>query len=403
MSAPTTTSPFPWTGLVTLSGAIFVAVTSEFLPTGLLPEMAEGLGVSQSAIGLLVTVFAATVVVSVAPLANLTRRVPRKMLLVIVLLVFAASNFLSALAPNYEVVLISRVLGGLAHGLFWAVAGAYPGHLVPPRQLARAVAVTSGGVSVAFVLGVPTGTALGHALGWRPAFTLIGLVILVLVVFVLKFLPKVDHIEPLKTGEIALPMRKDPTVIGIVLICTITMILMAGHNIFYTYIVPYFTEINGFAPESVSLLLLTYGVAGVIGLFLVGVFGSRFPRAGLLGGVALAVLAVLAIGLLPTVWGVVIVALVIWGAALGGTPALLQTRMLHTASRRLRDVSIAYMTTSFNVGIGGGALLGSLLLDSKGLQPLPFAGAAVILCAVLLIVVSERVIRRRAAARAANP
>ena len=143
MGVPKTDTTFPWLGLLTLGGAIFVSVTSEFLPTGLLPEMAEGLGVSQSRIGLLVTVFAGTVVLSAAPLTSLTRHLRRKPLIVIVLVAFAASNFMGALAPNYEVVVASRVLGGLAHGLFWAVVGAYPGHLVQKAQLARAVAITS--------------------------------------------------------------------------------------------------------------------------------------------------------------------------------------------------------------------------------------------------------------------
>lgn len=397
MGVPRNETAFPWIGLFTLAGAIFVSVTSEFLPTGLLPEMAEGLGVAQSRIGLLVAIFAATVVLSAAPLASLTRRFRRKPLIVIVLVAFAAANFLAAVAPNYEIVVVSRVLAGLAHGLFWAVVGAYPGHLVQKGQLTRAVAITAAGGSIAFVLGVPTGTALGHALGWRPAFTVVGGAILVLAVLVVKFLPAVDHLEHPKTGEIPLPMRKDPSVLGVVLLCVITAVLMVGHNLYYTYIVPYFTQVNGFPPDSVSLLLLVYGVAGAVGLLLVGVFGGRYPRAGLIGGFVLVALSVLTIGFFPTSPWMVIAALVVWGAAFGGIPALLQTRMLHTASKRLRDVSAAFFTTSFNVGIGGGALIGSLLLDGYGLQSLPFVDAVVIGCGILLIIVSDRVIRRRAA------
>ncbi|HNP16027.1 MAG TPA: MFS transporter, partial [Terrimesophilobacter sp.] len=133
MPVPKTDAAFPWIGLVTLAGAIFVTVTSEFLPTGLLPEMAEGLDVTQSQVGLLITVFAATVVVSAAALTNFTRRFPRKPLVLIVLVAFALTNFLGAIAPTYEFMVATRVLGGLAHGLFWAVVGPYPGHLVPQR------------------------------------------------------------------------------------------------------------------------------------------------------------------------------------------------------------------------------------------------------------------------------
>ncbi|MET1051210.1 MAG: MFS transporter, partial [Mycetocola sp.] len=159
MSSPTTRTtenrPFPWIGLLTLAGAIFVSVTSEFLPTGLLPDMAKDLDVSLSTAGLLVTVFAGTVVIATTPLAALTRKYSRKGLVVVVLLVIALANVLAAIAPSYEILVGARVLGGLAHGLFWAVVAAYSAHLVPKHQLGKAVAITAGGGSAAFVLGVP--------------------------------------------------------------------------------------------------------------------------------------------------------------------------------------------------------------------------------------------------------
>ena len=396
MGAPKTDTAFPWIGLLTLAGAIFVSVTSEFLPTGLLPEMAEDLGVAQSRIGLLVTVFAATVVLTAAVLTNLTRRFRRKPLVIIVLVVFALSNFLGAIAPTYEVVVASRVLGGLAHGLFWAVVGAYPGHLVGKRQLARAVAITSAGGSAAFVLGVPAGTALGHILGWRLAFTIVGVVILLLTLLVMRFLPRVDHRQVTKTGEIPIPLRRDPTLLGVVLVCAITLVMMVGHNIFYTYIVPFFTTVNGFHESAVSILLLVYGLAGAVGLLLVGLVGGLFPRLGLVASAAFVTLAVLVMGLLPQQQVIVVIVLVVWGTAFGGAPALLQTRALQTASPQLRDLSSALVTTSFNIGIGGGALIGSLLLDGVGLPVLPFADVAVTVGALALIIVSDQVIRRRA-------
>ena len=395
MTASKTGTEFPWVGLVTLAGAIFIAVTSEFLPTGLLPEMAEGLNVPQSSIGLLISVFAAAAVATAAPLAGITRRFPRKTLVIIVLVTFAISNFMSASALTYEFMVVSRILGGVSHGLFWAVVGAYPGHLVKAAHLARAVAITSAGGSAAFVLGVPAGTALGHALGWRAAFTVVGVVVLALAAFVLVFLPAVNHHQPLATGEIRLPLRKDRTWGGVLLVCVMTTLLMIGHNIYYTYIVPFFTEVNGFPIQSVSVLLLVYGGAGAVGLLLVGIFGGRFPRAGLLLSVVFVALSVATMALVPNVSIVVIIALVVWGAAFGGAPALLQTRVLQVASPQLRDVSAALVTTSFNIGIGGGALIGSLMLDGWGLGVLPFADLAVVLVMLVLILVSDVYLRGR--------
>ncbi|MBT2551441.1 MFS transporter [Arthrobacter sp. ISL-65] len=171
---------FPWIGLLSLASAIFVSVTSEFLPTGLLPAMAHDMGVGLSTAGSLVTIFAGTVVIATTPLAVLTKRYPRKALIVVVLIVIALANVLAAFAPSYGILVCARVLGGLAHGPFWAVVAAYSAHLVPNHQLGRAVAITAGGGSAAFVLGVPAGTTLGHALGWRAAFAVLGGIVLIM-------------------------------------------------------------------------------------------------------------------------------------------------------------------------------------------------------------------------------
>lgn len=389
------TQEFPWLALVILSAASFVSITSEFLPTGLLPQMAIGLSVSQSQIGLLVSVFAGTVVLTAAPLAAFTGRFGRKNLVIIVLVVYSLTNVLCAIAPNYEVMLFARVLGGAANGLFWAVVGAYAGHLVAKPQIARAVAVTSTGGALAFILGVPVGTALGHFLGWRMAFAIIAGAVLVLIALIAKFLPRVNHRPVLSTGEIALPARRDPSIPGVIMICVITTVFIAGHNVFYTFIVPYFTGPAAFGQNTVASLLLGYGLAGAAGLFLVGVFGGRFPRAALIAGFVAVLVAVLLMGSFPHASWVVILGLLLWGAAFGGVPPLMQTWLLRIVSVRLRDVSSAYLATSFNIGIGGGALIGSLLHDSYGVDVLPFVDAAITAMAVLILIVTHRVMRER--------
>lgn len=390
--------PFPWTGLLILAGAIFVCVTSEFLPTGLMPELVAGLGVRASEVGFLVTVYAGTVVLSAPILTSLTRRVPRKTLVIIVLCVFAFTNVVVALAPSYEVVVAARVLGGLAHGLFWAVVGAYSAHLVPKAQLGRAVAVTSAGATTAFVLGLPLGAALGHALGWQLSFVVMAVAIVVLTVLVVFLLPPVNHIHELRTGEISLPGRRDPSVFGVVVLCLIVAIIMTGQNLFYTYIVQFYTDVAGFAGESVSVMLFVYGGAGAVGLVLVGLVAARFPSASLVIAFTIVAAAVLVIGLFPSATVLVIVAVAVWGIAFGAGPALLQTRMLHTASARIRDQASAWFTVSFNVGIGGGAFIGGLVYDGYGLGVLPFVETGVVVFGVLFVLATDRVLSRRRSA-----
>jgi predicted MFS family arabinose efflux permease len=395
---PAKTSPqaFPWVGLLVLAGAIFVSVTSEFLPTGLLPEMAGELGVSQSRIGLLVTIFAGTVVLTTTPLAALTRNYSRKYLVVGVLVVVACGNIMSAIAPTYEILVGARIVGGLAHGLFWAVVGAYAAHLVPRHQIGKAVAITSGGGTAAFVLGVPLSTALGHALGWRLAFTVLGVVVVVLMLLVLKYLPSVNHHVTLSTGEIPLPAHKDRSMPAVLALCSIIIVIMSGHYIFYTYIAPWLIMVGGFEADAVPVMLFVFGGAGALGLVLAGLVSDRFPRGGILGATAVTAAGVLLVGVFSGSQMVIVSALVLWGIAFGGLPAMMQASMLHTASVRVRDLASALYTTSFNFAIGLGALIGALLLDTAGLEVLPFVDVAVLALGVLMIVAMNLWLARRA-------
>ena len=397
MSTSETPPPFPWVGLLTLAGAIFVSVTSEFLPTGLLPEMAAELDVSLSTVGYLVTIFAATVVVATTPLAALTRKYSRKSLVVVVLLVIALANTLAAAAPTYEILVGARILGGLAHGLFWAVVAAYSAHLVPKHQLGRAVAITAGGGSAAFVLGVPVGTALGHALTWRAAFLIIAAIVVILAVVVIKFLPAVDHHVPLKTGEIPLPLYKDKSLGAVIVLCVVILLMLTGQNLYSTYIAPWLIQVGGFDPDVVPFMLFLFGGAGAIGLVLAGLVTDRYPRRGLIGATVLVMISVFILAVVSGNTVAVVVAFIVWGVSFGGLPAMLQTRMLHTASFRMRDLAAALQTTAFNIGIGAGALIGGLLLEGVGIGSLPLVEIAFLFAGVVVFLVFDalRVARAR--------
>jgi DHA1 family inner membrane transport protein len=386
---------FPLFRLLVLAGAIFVSVSSEFLPTGLLPDIAADLDVSESRVGLLITVFAFTVVVSAAPLTVLTRRFSRKRLLVVLLGVFAISNVFAAIAPNYETLAAARVLGGLAHGLFWAVAGPYVSLLVRPSQLARAVSVTTGGGALAFILGVPFTAAIGHAVGWRWAFVAMALLVVIFAVLTVASLPAPDHRVPKRkvmttdTGSI-IAVRPDRSIIAVGIVAVTVLLVVTGHNLFSTYIAPWVIEVAGVAADHVSLLLLFFGLAGALGLLAAGVFGDRHPRNTLIVMlvamvVSIVLTALFARGLVPA-----ILVMMLWSASFGGLPALFQTRALHAAAPRIRDLTGAIVTTAFNSAIGLGALLGGIVLDELGMAVVPYVAAAVVALGVVWVVVTDR-------------
>ena len=382
---------FPFFRLLVLTGAIFASVSSEFLPTGLMPEMAAELGVSESQIGLLITVFAATVVVSTAPLTVLTRRFSRKWLMVVLLGAFAVTNVLCAVAPSYEFLVGARILGGLAHGLFWAVTGPYAARLVRRHQLARAISVTNAGGTMAFILGVPLATFLGHALGWRLAFGAMAAVVLVFTVFVILYLPPVSHLVPLATGEIAVATRKDRSFPAVLIVCATVVLVITGHNVFYTYIAPWAIQIGGIDEGAIAGLLFAYGAAGAVGLALGGAFGDRFPRASVNIALAGVIVSILLLGAFGTSAVPIVIGMVIWSVFFGGVPALMHSRVLHSASERIRDLAAAWLTTAFNLAIGGGALLGGLLLDNLGIGVLPWFGAAIIAVGLVFVLATDRV------------
>ncbi|WP_317230129.1 MFS transporter [Clavibacter sp. MX14-G9D] len=396
---------FPWVGILTLAACVFLSVTSEMLPTGLLSEMSGDLGVEESRVGLLVSVFAIAVVVSSVPLAALTRRVPRHALLLAVLAVFATSNLLTALAPTFELVTATRVLGGLAHGLFWAIVGAYSAHLVPPALIGRAVALTGGGGSLAFVLGVPLGTAAGQAFGWRAAFAGIGVLTLLGMVLVWRFLPAVGR--PARDAPPVVAARRPGIrermsgqgVGGVLFVCLTAMVIMIGQYGFYTYVDPFVTRVMGIPEQQLSAMLFGYGIAGAVGLLLAGTLFPTRPQLGVLLGLAAAGIGVASLALVPGMWALAIPGFLLWGLAFGAIPTLLQTRMLHAAHPAFRDTASSFYTTAFNVGIGGGALVGGALLDGLGIASLPGAYLLVLAVSVVLVVGSAgRAVRVRAAA-----
>jgi predicted MFS family arabinose efflux permease len=389
--AQQTTTRFPLFRLLVIAGAIFVNNTSEFLPTGLLPDIASGLHVSESQVGLLITVFAGTVVVATVPLTALTKRFSRKWIMIVTLGVFVVVNVLCALAPTYEWLLAARVLGGLAHGLFWSVTGPYAARLVSRHHLSRAIAVTGGGSSAAFVLGVPLATALGHAVGWRLAFLVTGAAVLVFMALVIALLPPVSHLVPPKTGVIELPLHRDRTVPVVLVVCICVVFVITGHNVLYTYIAPWITQVGGLDAAAVPAVLFAYGASGAIGLVLAGWLGDRFPRAALTAMVAAVALVIALLGALGAASPVLAVAgIVVWSIAVGGVGPLLQSRMMHGTSQRLRDIGSAWTTIAFNTSIGGGALLGGVLLDAWGIAALPFAGSALLVVGLVFMLATDR-------------
>ncbi|NQX36226.1 MFS transporter [Herbiconiux sp. VKM Ac-2851] len=393
---------FPWGGLIVLATAVFLSVTAEMIPTGLLPEMSTSLGVTESQTGLLISFFAFAVVLTSVPLSLLFRRVPRHLLLVGVLVVVAVTSVLASMAPSYEFLVAVRIIGGMAHGVFWGVVGAYSAHLVPKEQIGRAVALTTGGGTLAFVLGVPLATAVGHAFGWRIPFLVVGLLALLGAVLLWFMLPRVDHLKhAVQDARLTDAGRRrrfvwNDSIPAVALVCIFAAVVTVGHYSFYTYIAPFMIDRMGVAEGDVGLLLLVYGVAGALGLIIAGsVFGKR-PSTGLLVSLAVTAGSVLVLSVFTANPVIAIGSFALWGVVFGIIPTLMATRLMHVADPAIRDAASAFYSTAFNVGIGLGAVVGALFLDTFGLEVLPWVDLVAIVIGASLLLATPMITRRAA-------
>ncbi|PCN47691.1 MFS transporter [Curtobacterium sp. 'Ferrero'] len=387
-AVPTPTRPITVTsqsivGIAVLGLATFFAITTELMPVGLLGTMSRDLGVAESSMGIVVTVYAAAVALLALPLTSLTARLPRKAVLVSTLVGYAVSNVLVALAPSFAVVCAGRVVGGVAHALFFSVASAYATRIVPPRLAGRAIAFVYSGSSLGFVLGVPLATWVAQTIGWRPAVGAVAVAAAVLAVVALLFLPAVRGASSPHIGS---PRAWART--GLLSVVVADLLLFAGHYVVYTYIGPYTVD-AGLDAHLVSGALLLLGATGVVGLWLAGLFVDRAPRQTLV--VAVAVMAA-AFAVLPFVHGSLLGTMVVagvWMAANGTTGTLFMAAAIRTGGVS-PDIAGALVNGASNIGIAAGAALGGQALGAIGLQWLPLAGGAVLLASLGVVVVARR-------------
>ncbi|GIE34247.1 MFS transporter [Actinoplanes italicus] len=382
--------------LVVLGTSTFCYVAAETLPVGLLPEIAADLDVTEAQVGLLLTSYAVIAAVSTIPLTALTMRVPRHTLIAVTVAVFAVSQAAAAVAPTFLILMLSRLICALAHGVFWSVIAPIILRLAPPGQGGRATAMVFVGNSLAIVLGVPAGTALGQWLGWRVAvgiFAVAGAICVALLLAVLPKLPALPRDREARTGQ---QMRNAIGILRngrVARLCVVTTVLVVGHFAAYTYIAPLVRRDAGLDGAALSALLLGYGAVGLLANFVVRRFVDRRPGPlviGLSATVALSVVMLAPVlGPVPT-----IVFTLLWGGAFTAIPVFLSTAPLRVAPTA-RDAASAVYVVAFQIGIGGGAFLGERLVSAGYLGTLPLLAGALALTASIITALSPAVFPRR--------
>lgn len=384
---PTTRS---WAAVATLGLGVFAITTTEIMPIGLLKPMAADLGVSDGLIGLTVTVFAFIAAIAAPTLSSLTRRIDRRTVTLVVMAVFVAGNILTALAPNYATLVVTRVVIGIALGQMWTLVAPTAVALVHARYAVRANTIAFSGVSLASVAGMPLGNVIGQTFGWRAAFwCLAGLCTLTLAALAL-FMSSVTPVDGMSLRRLPSLLRDRDLRITI----AVTILVITGAYAAYTYVTPLIVDVIGIVDDLVSVVLLAMGAAGVAGNFAAGTLLSRIPSirlalaslVGLLAGALVVVLTTTAITPLA------VVALLLWAIGYAAIPIGLQTTVLRVAPAQRESATTIY-STAFNLSIGLGALVGALAIDHLG----ALAPAAVGTTLALIALAMTTALPRRAA------
>ena len=372
----------PVASLLALAMAAFITILTEALPAGLLPQMAQGLAVSEAWVGQTVTVYAIGSLVAAIPLTAATQGVRRRPLLLAAIGGFAIANTVTTLSASYTLTLAARFVAGVSAGLLWALLAGYAARMVLEHQKGRAIAIAMVGTPLALSLGVPAGTLLGNLLGWRMCFGIISLLALLLMGWVRL---KVPDFAGQPTDK-RLSLRQVFILPGIRPVLFVVLAFVLAHNILYTYIAPYLLTAG--MVDRTDVVLLVFGGTSVAGIWIVGVLIDRYLRRLTLASTILFGAAALTLGMAGGDPVAVYAAVGAWGLAFGGAATLFQTALARSAGDAA-DIAQSMLVTAWNAAIASGGIVGGVLLDRFGVGAFSPA-LLVLLLATLLVAWSAR-------------
>jgi DHA1 family inner membrane transport protein len=346
-------------GLYALTAGAFGIGTTEFVIMGLLLQVAADLHVGIAAAGLLISGYALGVFVGAPLLTAATSRLPRKTALVALMVIFTIGNLVSALAPNYTVLMVARVITSLAHGTFFGVGAVVATGLVAEDRKASAISIMFTGLTVATLLGVPAGAWLGHAFGWRATFWAVTAIGVIATAIIAAFVPA-DHRDSkaVMFMEELNGIARPQVLLGLLM----TVLGFAGVFAVFTYIQPILTRVTGFADSSVSLILLVFGGGLVVGNLLGGKLADRRLAPTLLGSLAALAIVLGAMTFALHSKPAMIVFTGLLGIAAFATVAPLQLRVLQKSAGGGQSLASSFNIAAFNLGNAIGAWLGGVVI-----------------------------------------
>ena len=368
-----------WSSILCLALAAFIFNTTEFVPVGLLPNIAESFSMDVAHAGLLLTIYAWAVSLLSLPLTVLTAKMERRKLLIFLFCLFIGSHILAGFAWSFYSLMVARIGIACAHAVFWAITTPLAVRLAPNGKKAKAMGFIVVGTSMATVLGIPIGTMIGQLVGWRVTFLCIGVIAFCVMASLIYLLPAVPSMNTISLKAIP-EVLKRPVLLNIYLL---TAIIITGHFTAYTYITPFMLNVGGFSEQIVVSLLLAVGFSGMIGSLIFAKYSEPHPTAILVMPVILLIICLLSLYVCSFSLITAIVQGMVWGLAITIIGMVMQSKVIDAAPDAA-DIATSVYSGIYNIGIGGGAFVGSQVLVYLSTHYIGFVGAIFVIIALIL-------------------
>ena len=369
-----------WLPLIGMTISAFLVNTSEFMPIGLLTDISKDFNITAAQAGVMITAYSWTVTLLSLPLMLLACKIKPKKLLLGTLTVFAVCQVLSVISIGFPFLVASRIGVACAHSIFWSIASPFAVRVVSKDHQAKALSAIVTGTAFAMVLGMPLGRMIGLQIGWRMTFLCVGVISMIVIAYLLFVFPKIENSESFSVSQLPELLKNSKLMI----IYMITFLFATGYYTAYSYVEPFLQKVAGFPSNLVTITLMLFGIAGLLGSYLFSKFYEDhhfvFVQTVLFGFVgALAILYPASINMYT-----IILVCAVWGIAAMAFQVCFQAQIIGCVSTVASSVAMAIFSAIFNLGIGSGTGIGGMVYTNISLNYIGFVGAMIVLIAAVI-------------------